>query len=366
MVPLRGENVKYRYCIWLFFDFSGMLVDMSSYKPLRWGILGAGNIARRWSNDVVKLNDQKIQAVGSRDLEKANTFADKYEIPNRHNSYEALVADPEVDAIYVATPHNFHKEHVLLALNAGKHVLCEKPFTVNAKEAAVLIAAAKEKKLLLMEGMWSQVFPILLKAKELIASGAIGKPRQIIADFGYGAGKVKDDGRLEITNPGSRLFDINLIGGGLMDVGVYPVHLATFFFGNPVAVSALGILGDSGVDENMGMLLKFANGEIGITTTSIQVTTPFEAVILGTGGKIEIHSPWWKAQSMTLHVSGQAPEKIEMTHEGEGFQFEAMHFADTLRSGKTESDVLTHDRTLAVMQSLDTMRGQIGLKYPGE
>jgi predicted dehydrogenase len=339
---------------------------MSDYKTLRWGILGAGNIARRWSNDVVKLRDQKIQAVGSRDLEKANAFADKYEIPTRHNSYEALVSDPEVDAIYVATPHNFHKEHVLLALSAGKHVLCEKPFTVNAKEATEIIAVAKAKNLLLMEGMWSQVFPILLKAKEVIASGAIGKPRQIIADFGYGAGNVKDDGRLEITNPGSRLFDINLIGGGLMDVGVYPVHLATFFFGNPVATAALGILGDSGVDENVGMLLQFANGEIGVTTTSIQVTTPFEAIILGTGGKIEIHSPWWKAQSMTVYASGKEPEKIEMTHEGEGFQFEAMHFADTLRAGKTESDILTHERTLAVMKSLDDIRAQIGLKYPGE
>ena len=174
--------------------------------PLRWGILGAGGIAKRVSNDVVKLSDHKLYAVGSRDKAKADEFANSYDIPNRYGSYEELCADPDVDLIYVATPHNFHKEHTLLALDHGKAVLCEKPFTINFAEAKTLVEAARAKNIFLMEGMWSRCFPAMAKVRSLIAEGAIGEPRILEADFGFRSG----------VTPESRLYNPALGGGGLL------------------------------------------------------------------------------------------------------------------------------------------------------
>lgn len=336
------------------------------FSPLRWGILGPGSIAKRFSTDVKLLPDHALTAVGSRDLEKANAFADSFEIPNRHGSYEALVADPDVDIIYVATPHPFHKEHTLLALNAGKAVLCEKPFTINRAESEELVATARAKNLFLMEGMWSRCFPIVRKARALASSGAIGKPRMLEADFGFRAGSTDDSGKLTGFNPQGRLFDPALGGGALMDVGVYPVSLACMFFGTPDAVAGLATVGTSGVDENSGMLLRFAGGEIGVTSTSIQANTVQKATLLGSDGRIEIHAPWWRPSALTVYRNGQEPEKIEEPFEGGGFQFEAMHVAECLRAGKTESDLITLDESLAIMGVLDTLRAQIGVKYPME
>jgi predicted dehydrogenase len=337
-----------------------------SYTPLRWGILGAGSIAKRFSNDVKLLTDHKLAAIGSRELDKANAFADTYNVPNRHTSYEALVADPEVDVVYVATPHPFHKEHTLLGLNAGKAVLCEKPFTINLAEAEVLVATAREKRLFLMEGMWSRCFPAMAKAREIAASGEIGKPRMLIADFGYQAGGTNDQGKLVGYNPKGRLFDPALGGGALMDVGVYPVSLAAMFFGTPDSTAAVATLGDTGVDENSGMLLHFPGGEVGVLSTSIQTTTPWTATLLGSGGKLEIHSPWWRPKTLTVYRNGKDAETLEFPFTGEGFQFEAMHVAACLRAGKTESEINPLDGSLAVMKTLDALRAQMGIKYPME
>jgi len=337
-----------------------------TYTPLRWGILGAGSIANRFSSDVKPLADHKLLAVGSRDATRANTFADKYGVPNRHTRYEDLVADPEVDVVYVATPHNFHKEHALLALDHGKAVLCEKPFTINRGEAEVIVKAARAKNLFVMEGMWSRCFPIWAKVRAILKEGAIGKPRLLIADFGFGAGKTGDDGKLTDVNPKGRLFDRALGGGALMDVGVYPVSLAHMLFGTPDNVAAVATLGHTGVDENTGMLLHFPDGAVAVTCTSIQTTTPFLATILGSSGSIEVHSPWWRPNALTLHRDGQAAERIEIPFEGEGFQFEAQHVAACLRAGKKESDIIPLDESLAIMKTLDNLRAQIGLKYPME
>jgi len=338
----------------------------SNYSPLRWGILGAGAIAKRFCADVRPLSDHALAAVGSRDREKADAFGDQFEVANRHGSYEALVSDPEVDVVYVATPHTFHREHALLALNAGKHVLCEKPFTINLGEAEEVVAAARAKGLFLMEGMWSRCFPIMAKAREVARSGAIGRPRLIEADFGFRGGKMGDGGVLEGVNAEGRLHNPDLGGGALMDVGVYPVSLAMMFFGAPDDVAALATLGSTGVDENTGMLLHFPGGEMGVLHTSIQVSTVQKATVLGTDGRLEIHSPWWKPSVLTVYRNGQEPERHEMPYEGGGFQFEAMHVAECLRAGRTESEIVPLDDTLAVMRTLDTLRGRIGLKFPME
>jgi predicted dehydrogenase len=338
----------------------------NSYTPLRWGILGAGAIAKRFCSDVKPLGDHKLQAVGSRDQAKADAFGDQFEISTRHSSYEALVADPDVDVIYVATPHTFHKEHSLLALRAGKPVLCEKPFTINLAEAEEVVAEARKLGVFLMEGMWSRCFPIMAKAREFAKSGDIGSARMIEADFGFRGGKLGADNLLEGFNPEGRLFNPALGGGALMDVGVYPISLAMMFFGAPAQVASLGVLGSTGVDENTGVLLQFPGNEIGLLSTSLQVNTPQKATILGTDGRIEIHSPWWKPSVLTVYRNGKDPERIELPFEGGGFQFEAMHVADCLRAGKLESDIIPLDGSLAVMKTLDTVRQQLGIKYPME
>lgn len=340
---------------------------MSTYSPLRWGFLGCGSIANRLGTDVAKLPDHKIQAIASRDAEKAAKYAEKFGVPTQHtgpDAYTKLVNDPDIDIVYIATPHNFHLEHASLALNAGKHVLCEKPFTVNAKEAEALVALARAKGLFLMEGVWSRCFPVWHKVRELIAEGTIGKVRQVYSDFGYGAGALDDNNQLIVGNPNGRLFSKDLIGGGLMDVGVYPVNISMMLLGVPNVVKAFGQLGSTGVDENVGIVLGFPDGSLATATTSIQVTTPFQTTILGTKGKIEVPF-WWRPKKLVLTAGGNT-ETFEFEHEGEGFQFEAMHVAECLRAGKTESDILPLDETLAVMRTLDTIRAEIGLVYPGE
>ena len=339
---------------------------MANNLPLRWGILGPGSIANRFASDVQPLADHVIYAAGSRDQAKSEAFVQKYGGTKGYGSYEELVNDPDVDCVYVATPHPYHHDHALLALRAGKAVLCEKPFTVNTKEAEEVVAEARQRGLFLMEGMWSRCFPIIRKAKELAASGAIGTPRLIEADFGFGAGTVTEAGVLAVTNPEGRLFSPALAGGALLDVGVYPISLAQMFFGAPDKIAAVATLGTTGVDENTGVLLHFANGAVAVLHTSIQTNTVQKATILGTGGRIEIHAPWWCPQSLTVHRSGQEAETIREPFTGGGFQFEAMHVAECLRAGKTESELITLDETLSILQTLDTVRREIGLTYPVE
>lgn len=341
---------------------------MAETTPLRWGMLGCGSIANRLGTDVARLADHRIQAIASRDSEKAGAYAAKFDVPTRHTgptAYKELVEDPDIDLIYVATPHNFHKEHALLALEAGKPVLCEKPFTVNVAEAEDVIAEAKAKGLFLMEGVWSRCFPVWRSIVARIAEGAIGAPRMVYCDFGYRAGQLEADGRLSGYDAGGRLFNPALAGGGLMDVGIYPISLSQMLFGDPTDVKAVGVLGHSGVDENVGVVLGFPGGEIAMASTSIQVTTPFTTTILGTEGRIEVESPWWRPKRYAIHAGGAA-ETVSFEHEGEGFQFEAMHVAECLRAGLTESPIMPLRDTLAVMRALDEVRRQIGLSYPME
>jgi predicted dehydrogenase len=327
----------------------------SSFDPLRWGILGPGGIARRFSNDVKPLPGHVLAAVGSRDHAKAVAFADPYDIPNRHGSYEDLVADPSVDVVYVATPHTFHKEHALLALRAGKHVLCEKPFTINAGEAEAVVAEARSRGLFLMEGMWTRCFPVMHRLRELVSSGAIGDPRMLYADFGFRTG----------VDPNGRLFNPALGGGALMDVGIYPVSLASMLFGGPTRVAALANLGSTGVDEETAMLLGYGEGRLALLSTAVRLNTPQDATLVGTEGTIRVRSPWWAPRALTV-TRGGASETEELPFTGGGFQFEAEHVAECLRAGKTESDVIPLDETLQIMRTLDRLRAEFGLTYPME
>lgn len=322
----------------------------------RWGILGPGNIAAKFAAGVAALADQEVVAAGSRTQASADRFADRFDIRRRHVGYEALVADPEVDAIYVATPHNFHREHTLLALRHGKHVLCEKPFAINAAEAQEMVDAARAAGLFLMEAMWSRFLPIIVEARRLIAAGAIGAVQMIQADFGFRAS----------FNPASRLFDPALGGGALLDVGVYPVSLATMLLGEPDRIAAIAALGATGIDENTGMLFGYPGGEVALLATTVRASTLQEAIILGSNGSIRLHSPWWVGNTLTLRRAGHDAEEIVRPFIANGYSHEAMEVADCVRAGRLESESMSLDESLRVMRIMDAVRVQLGMKYPME
>lgn len=319
----------------------------------RWGILGAGAIARKFASDLKRLPDAECYAVGSRSQEKANTFAQEFGMPVAYGSYEALIADANVDAIYVATPHPFHKEHSIACLQAGKPVLCEKPFAINAGEVQAMIDASRAANTFLMEAMWTRFLPVNLKVCQWIAEGKIGEPRFLLADFGFRSG----------INPQGRLFNPELGGGALLDVGIYPISYASMIFdAQPNKIFAAGELGDTGVDYQTSLLFTYRNGANAMLRTAIRVNTEQRARIEGTEGAIDVPD-FWHATRASLFVNG----KLEETIEGEsGYHFEAAEVMRCVREGKTESAHLPLKESLAIVQTMDEIRKQIGLSYPME
>ncbi|MFO7171027.1 MAG: Gfo/Idh/MocA family oxidoreductase [Chloroflexota bacterium] len=323
---------------------------------IRWGILGTGRIAGVFAEGLRELPDARLVAVGSRAQETADAFGDKYGVPRRHASYAALAEDPEVDAVYIATPHSSHAEETIRCLRAGKAVLCEKPFAINARQAAEMIAVARERGLFLMEAMWTRFLPLMGRVRELLAAGAIGEPRMVTSDFGFRTS----------FNPKGRLFDPALGGGALLDVGVYPVSLASMVLGEPERVSGLAHLGETGVDEQSAAVLGYGGGRLAVIWTAVRTNTPLESTILGTDGWIRIHRPSWRPTKMSLVRQGGDEEVIELPFTGNGYQFEAAEVMRCLREGRTESDILPLDETLAIMRTLDRIRESWGLRYPME
>lgn len=330
-------------------------MNFSPEHPLRWGILGCGSIADKFATGLQSVPDAKLVAAASRSQDKAAAFADKFGATHRHGSYEALAQDAEVDAVYVATPHPMHAEHSILCLNAGKAVLCEKPFTVNAAQAEQMIAVARARNVFLMEAMWSRFFPLMGRVRELVKSGAIGDVRMVQADFGFRAG----------VNPEGRLFNPALGGGGLLDVGVYALSLASMLLGTPTQVTGVAQMGETGVDEQAALSLMYEGGRIASLTTGIRTNTPHEAHVLGTDGMIKLHSPWWKLAKITVTAGGKE-ETVDEPFEGQGMNYEAAHVGACLAAGKTESDIMPLDETLEIVRTMDTLRAQWGLRYPME
>ncbi|MEP7292177.1 MAG: Gfo/Idh/MocA family oxidoreductase [Chloroflexota bacterium] len=325
-------------------------------EKIRWGILGTGNIAHKFATGLTVVDDAELVAVGSRTQEGADKFADEFGATHRHASYEALANDPEVDAIYVSTPHPFHKDNSILCLNAGKAVLCEKPFTINTREAEEVIAVARAKKLFLMEAMWTRYAPVMFKIRELIGQGVIGEVRMINADFGFRAG----------FDPKSRTFAPELGGGGLLDVGIYPISLASMLLGEPSEIISTATLGETGVDEQSVVLLKYAGGQIAITSSAVRTTTPWEAFIMGTEGMIHIPAVWWKPEAFTLKANGEPDQRFDLPFTGNGYNYEAIEVGRCLRAGELESPVMPLDETLSIMRTMDAARAQWGLVYPTE
>jgi predicted dehydrogenase len=321
-----------------------------------WGILGPGRIARRFVEGLSVVEDVRLVAVGSRSLERAEIFGKEFGIPNRYGSYEALAEDPDVDVVYVATPHTSHKEHSLLCLRAGKHVLCEKPLTVNAAECEELICAAHEQGRFLMEAMWTRFFPVMCKLRELVSERAIGDVRMVSADFGFHSA----------FDPASRIFDPELGGGGLLDVGVYTVSFAHMVLGRPPAeIAALADIGETGVDEQAAIVLKFDRGEMALLFCGVRTQTVYEARIYGTDGMIYVEPSFWSPDAFTITRGGES-ERIAPERVGNGFNYEAAEVASCIRNGKLESDIMPLAESLQIMETMDAIRRIWHLTYPCE
>ena len=320
-----------------------------------WGILGPGGIAKAFAEDLKKLNGHSIAAVGSRTLSNAQSFANTFG-GTAYGSYEELVADPQVDAIYVATPHPAHKENVILALNAGKPVLCEKPFAVNADEAQQMVDAAHKNGVALMEAMWARFLPHYAQVREIIQSGVLGKIHTIQADHGQ---------RLADQNI-PRLVEPSLAGGALLDLGIYPVSFAHMILGNPSKITSSAVLTDKGVDAQTSMIFDYDDGAQAVLNTTMIEQTPCRAVVAGLNGWLEIDRTFYNPASMRVVLNDGTNTEYPSSYVGHGLREQAEVFKQLVTSGQQQSQILNWQDTVDIMKTLDQVRSQIGLKYPFE
>ena len=326
---------------------------MSQFK---WGIIGTGGIARAFATDIALLGDHVVAAVGSRSLEKAENFIKSIPGAKAYGSFDALLNDSHIDAIYVATPHPSHKENVIAALKAKKPVLCEKPFAVNAAEAKEMVATAKANDVALMEAMWARFLPHYAKIREIVASGVLGQITTIHADHGQ---------RLADQNI-PRLVEPSLAGGALLDLGIYPISFAHMILGVPQSITSTAVLTDKGVDAQSSMIFDYSNGAQAVLNTTMIVQTPCTAVIAGLNGFLEVNRTFYNPTSMRLTLFDGTITDYPSDYKGHGLREQAVEFARVVKSGAKESPILTWADTIAIMEIMDTVRSQIGLKYPFE
>ena len=328
----------------------------STIENIRWGILGTGQIAGMFAEDLVRIADADLVAVGSRTAAAANRFADRFGADRRHPSYEQLAHDSEVDVIYVTTPHTLHCQNTITCLEAGKAVLCEKPLAVNAAEAERMTRAAHQHQRFLMEAMWSRFLPSVVRLRDLVRDGAVGELQLLVADFGFSSS----------PDPTNRLYDPAIGGGALLDIGVYPIALASMLLGPPDRISGAAHLGETGVDEQSAYILHHAAGPLAVCHASIRVDTIQDAIVYGTEGHIRLHRPWWRATGLTVCRRGRAEESIDLGLKGQGYTHEAEEVARCLRAGVLESEHMTWKESLSIMRTMDELRAQWGLRYPTE
>ena len=322
----------------------------------RWGILGTGWIADKFAQDLV-LTGRPVTAVGSRSQANADRFAQRFGIAHAHASYQALVDDPGVNIIYIATPHPMHFANAMMALEAGKHVLIEKPFTLNAAQAEKVVAFAQAKGLVALEAMWTRFLPHMLRVREIVASGKLGRIRSVIADH------MQD----LPADPAHRLNALELGGGALLDLGIYPISFAWDILGSPTSIQATADFRETGADCEVATLFKFADGAIALTLSASDSAGPNRATVIGTEGRIEIDPIWYMPTTFRiLDNKNRVIEEFDTSVEGLGRQYQAEEMERLIRSGATASDVMSPAESVAIMRTLDTIRSQIGLKYPGE
>lgn len=341
--------------------------DPSLAPPLRWGVIAPGRIAAGFTQALHGHTRQRVVAVGSRSVERAEAFARRFGIDRAHGSYRALVDDPQVDAVYVASPHSEHHAQALLAIAAGKPVLVEKAFTRNAREAREVVDAAAAAGVLVMEAMWTRFLPQTDVLGQLLADGALGEVTTVLADHG----------QYFDPDPADRLFAPELAGGALLDLGVYPLSLASFVLGIPGSqphapdgpdVVAVGTVTETGVDAQVSMVLSVGGAQACLSTTLLAVT-PTTASVCGTAARVDFTGPFYAPAQLTLWPVGSDEPLVRPADDlpgSGGMAFEAAHFASLVRDGATASPLLPPAESVALLELIDGVRERLGVVYPGE
>ena len=358
-------------------------------RIIRWGVLGTGGIARTVARDFRFVQEAELLAVASRELMRAQSFAQRYDIARSYGTYDALLQDNDIDVVYIATPHMRHADDALACIHAGKAVLCEKPFTINAREAQAVIQAARDRGVFCMEAMWMRFTPLIREVKVRVDQGEIGEVTHLTATFGYPLA----------FDPSSRNFNPELGGGALLDRGIYPLSLTFHLLGSPASIESEANIGSTGVDMTSHYRLHYHSGAEAVLSSSCEVYQSSEATIRGTAGQIHIHGPFLRPHRITVRqgvptdghrrqlsrwltrtriyqgvkryldkplsaLGGQGDVFQRFPGRGYQFQFEAV--TQSLHAGKLEHDIMPLDETLAIMQAMDEIRQQWGLVYPSE
>lgn len=320
---------------------------------MKWGILSTGVIAKNFAQTATAMGDVRILAVASRTMESADAFADAYGIERRYDSYEALAADPDVDIVYIATPHSRHVEDMKLMIEHGKHILCEKSFTADAQQAREIFALAREKNVFVMEAFWTKLIPVYREVEKVIASGVIGEIRTVTAQYGY------------TTAREARKFDAQLAGGTLLDIGVYAIGFACMMLGYEYdAIQSNLVMNAAGTDAIDAIILRRGDA-VASLVTAIGAVIPTHGAVYGTKGHIDI--PEFKnPEKVTVYIDGQAPYEIARPFEVNGFEYEIREAQDCVRAGRLESSLMTHEQSVAVMAIMDEIRRQNGFRFPFE
>ena len=325
-------------------------------QKINWGIIGPGNIAHKFAHDLMLSKTAQLYGVASRDPERAKNFGRKYKAVKHYGSYAELAADPDIDVVYIATPHTFHFENTMLCLKEGKAVLCEKPMGMNSGEVKAMIDEARSRNLFLMEAIWTRFIPGTIKMLELVHGGAIGSINFIRADFGFRAGPDRPE----------RVFNKSLGGGSLLDIGIYPLYLALLLLGMPTDLKAMARMSKTEVDSFCAMLLDYRNGAKAVLESTFEADTPTEAYIYGEKGTIHMHPQFHHTQKLSLFQEGELRKKFDIQYTGNGYYHEIEEVHNCLLNGKTESDKIPLSVSMDLMTLLDRVKKEIGLEYEAD
>jgi len=324
-------------------------------NPCRWGIIGPGKIAQKFAAAIPLAGNAVLQAIASRDAARSREFAEKHGATQWYNNYEQLVADPDIDAIYIATPHAFHAENALLCLKHGKPVLCEKPMALNRKQVEQMVAASRLNNTFLMEAMWTRFLPAIEKVLELVKDGKIGAVKYVKGDFGF----------YTPFDPQSRLFNMALGGGSVLDIGVYPIAFCLAVLGKPDHITAIGKLAPTGADETCLAVLQYDNGAMASVFSTVDSFTSLTAEVAGTEGTITIPTAWYKNNTFALHRMGEERQIFTFEPVTNGFEYQIREVMRCLEQGLTESPAMSHEFSLLLSETMDMVRERIGVRYPG-
>jgi predicted dehydrogenase len=327
----------------------------SNTNPCRWGIIGPGKIAQKFATALPLVGNAVLHAVASRDGQRSSEFAEKYGAAKWYDSYERLIADPDIDAIYIATPHAFHAENALRCLSSRKPVLCEKPMALNRIQVQQMIDASRQNNTFLMEAMWTRFLPAIEKVLDLVNKGSIGTVKYVRGDFGF----------YTPFDPNSRLFNIGLGGGSLLDIGIYPLFFCLTILGPPDEITATGKLAPTGADESCLAVLQYENGATASAFSTLRAYTSLTAEISGTEGTITIPSAWYKTNTFNLHRLGEEEQNFTFDVVTNGFEYQIREVMRCLEQGLTESPAMNHEFSLLLSETMDTIRQRIGVKYQG-